>query len=105
MLLGRRLLVMSLCRIWKWSATRFWIVSIVRRVWACSRSMSCRSRSAVGTSSGLLKSEAWLATRISAPSSRRMLRVMFWAMKVRTASGTSLFRLWAFERRIAKRVS
>ena len=58
MLLGRRLLVMSLCRIWKWSATRFWIVSIVSSVCACSISMSCRSRSAVATSSGLLKSAA-----------------------------------------------
>ena len=54
MLFGLRLLVMSLWRIWKWSATRFWIVSIVRMLCACSTSMSCSSLSVVARSSGLL---------------------------------------------------
>ena len=67
-----------------------------------------RSRSTISASDlsiAVLLSDANAVTRISAPSSSRMLRSMLLAMSSSTSPGTSRRSICAFLRRIAMRVS
>ena len=89
-------------------ATRFWIVSIVRMILSLLHSgMPWRRRSAAAhvRRLGVRARNGSRPESAPAPSSRRMFRVTFWAMKVMTGSGYRTSGSQPLERRMATRVS